>query len=508
MQDKRLIALCFGLVALATSLKGWGSVDLYELTIALYLGAVLYFQQCVPRLLAVSQALLAATIMLLPQYSHLSAILAIISLCSCRKEAVIAPSIIFLAASLWMYDTTSRHTTPLSILLLGLVVVGIGVCTRWQKGLFYGALILWLPTPLIEFTRISGEKTITVESYKKEGVPVFPHGDVICRLIGAQKRGHGEADGQIGIANLIFGDTTIKAEKKIFLVEHGVTPSDRHQGLGKHELLQKKPWEFNQFFGEEHILASVAQDGYWASNLGGSLEPKNTGRVVLASTMHSGGRSFEPIVYDDGEKRYVQDSDPFVDWLAHGQRHVTKEIATGQTSLRALNLFIAILCLVVVVADRKAVSLTMSIVTMLVLWGHWIHDNGNQPQGEVLIVGKVGSPHELSKSAGVMRSLIESGHAFTETSRSPKIVVISEGKSYKLQGSERLVLAGPKCEVITKRGTFEVGDIPQGVVDEIVDSRLIKSPSGEVQTTYKLDDVVIFGTNSPAKQNWNKWLSF
>ena len=37
---------------------------------------------------------------------------------------------------------------------------------------------------------------------------------------------------------------------------------------------------------------------------------------------------------------------------------------------------------------------------------------------------------------------------------------------------------------------------------------LIKSPSGDESTIHKLENVTILGTNSPAKHNWNKWLSF
>lgn len=508
MRENRFTYLLFGLIALALSLKGWGSTELYQFSIVIFLVAALHFQQNTSKLLTLCQVFLAITIALLPQYSHLSALLAIIALCSGRWEAILASNIIFLIAALWMYDITSRNVSPLVIICFGSALIGICYAKRVCKALFYIALILWAINPITDLTRMIGGRTITIESYKKEGIAVFPHGDVICRQLDAEKRERGEADGDIGIANLIFGETNIKAKKKLFLVEHGVGASEKHQALGKNELLQKKPWEFNQFYGEEHILASIAQDGYWASNLGGSIEPKDYGGVALASKSHTGGKSFETIIFDHNDRRYVQDSDPFVDWLAHGQRHVTKEVSKGQTSLRLLNLIVALLCLLVVVTERHTVNMMASFASLLLIWGHWLYDVNSQPNGEVCIVGKVGSPHELSKSAGVLRSMIESGHPVTETSKLPIIVVVSEGKSYKLQGSERLVIAASNSEIITPKGSFKVDDVPQGLAEDIVDSRLIKGPAGKDATIHKLDNLTILGTNSPAKQNWNKWLSF
>lgn len=347
----------------------------------------------------------------------------------------------------------------------------------------------------------SKPKKITVESYSIPNVAVYPHGKVIANLVGGTLVPKGEAAADIGIVNMIFGPTPNRSSQPIYLIEHGVGPSEQHPMLDSKSLLQRKPWEYNQLFGDEYVLAAISRDGYWASNLGGSL--KAEGRVMLGSLRHEGGATYEPVIIRKNGATYVQDSDPFVDWLANGQREVVWELTHGALDLRCLTLAAVLTTALALFASRWSMKGYVFLVLGAIVT-QTMAINRSIP-GDIYLVGRDGGPHEISKSAGVVRSLVESGRPVIESNRPSSMVVVSCGETFRLTGVEKLVIMAPNSRVVTKAGQIEAGDVPLGHLEDVVDARSLRHPGGIAKGFIQLDNVVFIATGSPAKLNWEKW---
>jgi hypothetical protein len=500
--------VCVALIVVAAALgvRGFGHTDWFSLTVAVFIGICVYESVRSKRYLAVAGLLiLGAIIQIFPEYSQLAMIVALFPL-TMGASGVAASTIIIGQAVIWKFGWTSRLATPVFVLVASLIFGAFltlipGTLRRW---LLTCMCILWLIPTAKEIINALRQKSITIENYKIEGVQVFPHGHALSRTLSGELVKKGEAKGDLGIVNLIFGDTKNVAAKEVYLVEHGVYPSENHPDLRREELRQIKPWEGNQLFGDEHILASISQDGYWASNLGGSLQPK--GKVRLGSVRHEGGGSFEPLMIETGNRIYIQDSDPLVDWLAHGQRHIIYELIIGQVGFRLIGVFGLFSILVMVYRDERLWSKSAFIGIIIAITAHIGFDRLMPREGDVLILGTEGGPHELSRSAGVMRSMLENGHDLVDSNRPARVVVLSRNQRYKVRGVEKLIILSSGARLQGPNGWYEAAETPHGTVDGILDTRLIIGPNGEKKPVHRLPGLTILGTDSPAKLDWNTWL--
>lgn len=351
-------------------------------------------------------------------------------------------------------------------------------------------------------------KDISIENYAVPNVNVFPHGEVIKQIISGRLSPKGETSGDIGIINLIFGHTESKANNPFILVEHDVLPSESYPVIAKESLHQRKPWEYNQLFGDELLLAAIARDGYWASNLGGSLQPK--GRVLLGSLRHyeghedTGKTHYYPIAIRHESKTYLQDSDPFVDWLSNGQRNTLLEFTRGTLDLRLLNMGLVIIC-AIMLCTANTTLMGMVLVLLMTIAVEFIYQK-TTIEGDLHLVGIDGGPHELSKTGGVVRSIIERGYPILLSSKPASIVVLSKGRSYTLTGVEKLVILSSDSRVITGDGIIQSGNTPLGPVQGVVDARSIEYKDLTVDAVFKREGVTYIATDSPAKLDWSKWL--
>ncbi|MBI4025672.1 MAG: hypothetical protein HY360_11880 [Verrucomicrobia bacterium] len=323
--------------------------------------------------------------------------------------------------------------------------------------------------------------------------PPYRQGPVLAKIVGGMVRASGNTDGDPLIVRASHADEAIMwAQRKlIVLVEHEDRGSPSLPVIRGGEISQREPWSDNQFFGNQYLLAAVAQDGQWVSNLGGRLG--KSGRLLLGSNTHRGGDSIEPLVISHRDRVYIQDSDPFVDRLSAYQPTAIREIVRGVIMFRLVNLGFAITSLAGTVWGTLAASgLFVTIVVWLAL-----------PQaGDVRISGRVCWPHEPAKLSGVLRSLVDAGQVMVRGDKHCRLLIVGDGRSETVRPGERLVLASPDSTIRVGRKSFHVDDLPLGDVDGVVDARTV---SGHGCVTV-VDGVTIIGTGSPSKQEWTKWL--
>jgi hypothetical protein len=493
--------------------KGMGSTVWYQLAVA-GLAAICAFrafnyrENVYAALCIVSGTMMTA----LPCFAHLSWVLVVMVACLARNiraanfpEASGYDALALGIALMWCAGRADAFTswiTPFTAFMIPpALTVLLWRCGRFRAFAWLAVLPLAACFVAKDIVTASTPNTITIESYSIPNVAVFPHGKVAAHLVGGSLVPKGETSGDVGIVNMIFGPTPNKSLRPIYLVEHDIGPSEQHPVLENKSLHQQQPWEYNQLFGDEYVLAAIARDGYWASNLGGGLKPE--GGVMLGSLCHKGGSTYEPIIVRTKGSTYIQDSDPFVDWLANGQRNVVWELTHGALDLRCLN-FAAILLTALSVFAPALSRQGFAVLLLGVVTTQAIATYGAIP-GDVLLIGRDGGPHELFRSGGVIRSLIESGRPVIESNRPSPIVVVARGRTYRLTGVEKLVILAPHSRALTTEGKVEVDDIPLGVVEDVIDARLLHYPGGDSKGVVQLRGVVFIATDAPAKLDWKKW---
>ena len=485
--------------------RGFGSTLAFRLIVAVVFGLILYncitTKRYVYTIITISSVLLAILYWPIVFLYGFWAFLLSFGVTNQRKEMLNVDSANFNAGLssgvlfLWLIQLTTvgswTHQPIAGILTFSISAILLSFLP--------GQIRLVLATTCIVVTAISlvsiSPSAVAIE-YHEELASGYSHGPVLQKLTNGSLMPPGKVSGDIGITNLMFGEHENKATKKIFLVDHDVIASQRHPVLINKNLIQKRPWSANQFYGDQYLLAAIATDGYWISNLGGCLRPE--GRILLASNRYIGGDSFEPIVIAVGDATYVQDSDPFVDRLACYQSSAITELTYGSTLLRYINLLFAFAILVS--------RLLPNIIVFLVVITFLIFSETLPTTGDVRLVVDRGLPHEPSRGSGVMRSLIDAGYPYLPGTTDARILIVGPGRSTRVQSSEKIVFVSSGSTIAIDEHVLTVDQIPLGTVDGIVDARVLYLDGVEAGVTTTVSNVVFVGTDSPAKQDWTRWL--
>jgi hypothetical protein len=369
--------------------------------------------------------------------------------------------------------------------------LGFRFVPRWSR---FVLVALCVVAALVDITYIYRPHEIEIGQAMNVAQGYSP-GPTLAKLLGGSPV-QGEVKGDIGITSLFFNQGPNRAIRQIVLGEHGQKPTPEQPVWAGGDLQQSEPWAGNQLFGNQYVLAAIAEDGQWVSNLGGGLE--RTGRLILASSNHTGGSGTEPLIIAQGKVIYVQDSDPFCDRLSAYQPSALREIVVGQGYLRIINVVLAVLSLLAS-GPLSMAALGAGVVAFFLWYCHL------QP-GDVRLCGVVGWPHEPSRISGVLRSLADAGMVMTRGSSDCRLLVVDEGRSAKAAPAEHLVLAAPGASVSSGQATIRVDDLPLGDVDGIIDARRLIVNGVIVGAVYKEGGRTIIGTGSPARQDWAKWL--
>lgn len=504
--------LTWNLLALFTSIsllfsRGFGSTLIFRLIVAVALGLILYHyisaKRYVYTIITISSVLLAILYWPIVYLHGFWAFLlsfgvtnqkqGMLNVSSPDFNTGLSSGVLFL----WLIQLTTAgswtHRPIAGILTFSISAIALSFLPRQIR--------LVLATICIIVTAISlvsiSPAVVAIE-YHKELASGYSHGPVLQKLINGKLTPPGKVSGDMGITNLMFEESENKATKKLFLVDHDVAALQlqKHPVLINHSLIQKRPWSANQFYGDQYLLAAIATDGYWVSNLGGCLRLE--GCILLASNRYIGGDSFEPIVIAVGDATYVQDSDPFVDRLACYQASAITELTHGSKLLRYVNLLFVL---------AIAIShLLPSIIVFLAVVSILVFTEMLPTAGDVRLVVDRGSPHEPSRGSGVMRSLIDAGYPYLPGTTDARVLIVGPGQSTRVQSSEKIVLVSSGSTIAIDEHVLTVNYIPLGTVDGIVDARALYLDGMEAGVTTTVGNIVFVGTDSPAKQDWARWL--
>ncbi len=337
--------------------------------------------------------------------------------------------------------------------------------------------------------------TIQIAQDSSTGKGYTP-GPTLASILKAKITKPGMVEGDIGVSSLVFDTGPFTASHQILIVEHDICPEELSHLILPSNARQSEPWFENQFLGNQYLLEAIAQDGFLASNLGGSL--KHTGQLLLASLAHESNQLITPLVIKKGNKTLVQDSDPFVDRLACRQENVVKEIVRGRIEPRVLNLSLLFTAFLPLASIYNLIRWLPVII--LLLNGVWI-----PKVGEVRIVGSIGWPHEPSKISGLITSLNDAGFNWRLGTSKTRLLAIGAGRSATRQDEELIIL---EPGAVVKIGTHIVraGTIPLAVVNGILDARTLDVDGVITATGTIIDGALVIATGSPSKLEWKALL--
>ncbi len=324
----------------------------------------------------------------------------------------------------------------------------------------------------------------------------YSYGKILAKIIGAELISAKPVAGTIGITSLTADGLPNNSLRPIHLLEHGLASSLQSTPIINGDIAQTRPWTRNQLMGNQYLLAALGKDRQWVSNLGGRLE--FTGRVLLASTRHSGGHYLEPIVTVYKDTTYINDSDPFVDRLANYQSAALWEIVHKTKTFRIANLAMLIGSLLV----RRSINASLlGMIAGLILVAF-----PPSSKGDIRIIGNVGWPHESSKISGTLRSLADTGYTYLRGTKNCKALIVDSGKSTRVRDGEKIVIGLPGATIKIRNHIVTVSDLPVGNLEGITDARNLLVDLKVGRPIIRLGDVTVIGTGSPAKLEWSKWL--
>jgi hypothetical protein len=408
------------------------------------------------------------------------------------RESRLPKGLSFAFAAMWACQLTALGSwiaLPYYGSLTFLTCVAIGTYLTKRMGIIVVGCALLLS--LAELTTVH---TGTVEVVQPQNLnPAFTPGELLGRILDADVEP--AATGHAERVVTAWNPNSAPPASAIVLLEHGQSVLGGTVG----DLRQKEPWIDNQLFGDQYLLAAIAEDGKLASNLGGRLPRK--GRLLLASNQHEGGDYFESLVIEEAGRTFVQDSDPFVDRLVPYQTSVVLELVRGNYIYRAANLGFVLVTLLLMLSFQTwrlvlALLLGLSMVAQL-----------RATEGDVCFPGGLtGWPHEPSKAPGVLRSLVDSGHPSLAGDEACWLVVVAPGETAMIPAGTQVVTAGPGATIHHGKDTYEVGKTPLGNLEGIADARSVAlDGQTSTQTVWQSGDLTVIGTSSPSKLDWNRW---
>jgi hypothetical protein len=398
--------------------------------------------------------------------------------------------------ALWLVQATTAGSYTI-FPLLGIPTFALAcLCLYWfprwvHQALVLACLLLTSVQVYIDAKPVQVEVSTDVQS-----APGYSPGPLLAKIVGATVVRPGELDADVGISSLIFDSKVNHARKKLYLLEHDLKATALHKAIHGGSIQQKEPWFSNEFYGNQYLLASIARDGQWVSNLGGQLNL--TGKILLASGRYRGGGLFEPLVVETGHAIYVNDSDPFVDRLAGYQIFALQELVHGNLGIRVINAIFAL--------GSSLTPGVLSALCILLAGAGWIITNLSGFPGDVCLMGRIGWPHEPSKISGVLRSMADEGFSMVPGKRLCKIVAVDANQTVGIDKYAELVLAGPGARISIDHTTIEVDDEPLGVRSGVVDARKLIVNGSAKGVICRLGRLTVIGTGSPSKQDWKKWL--
>lgn len=330
-------------------------------------------------------------------------------------------------------------------------------------------------------------------------------GPVVARLLDSELKPFSEAQKHVP-----SGIVQVETEHlpPLLLLEHDmVLRGGNVQEIDKVELQQNQPWFRNQLEGNQYALAAIEMDGYLASNLGGQMELEGHEKVLLMSRAHHPHSGLQtrtwPVLIEDRETRFLNDSDPFVNRLAAYQRNFITEVVLGTANLRWTNIFTAVAAVLALFGARTPVVIAILCVfsTVAVL-----PEIVGLP-GDVRIVGAVDSwPHDPSATSGVLRALADADYPLISGTRQTTILVVGAGQKAAPLETEKLVLLGPGSTLRVGSMTITAGELPIGTAAEILDGRELWQGKQRLGPDAMVGNIRIIGTGSPARQNWKRLL--
>lgn len=420
---------------------------------------------------------------------------------------ILEPSLAYCSSLLGVLLFVSGHCLLTGCFLFSLLPVLLGPClpiASWWYSLYVnGALFVLFTLAAIRFRKIL-EKLVAaflvlygaalvvatlsiweLSPVKMEKVePGYEIGEAVEKVSGRKQK---------GVGKLVYNNKAyqnVKLEGTVYL-DH-----DAHTDWDDANFMQRRPWGQNFPIAGEPLRMAIGRDGALISNLGAALK-KDSSHFVYGLM---DGWSVVPLAISMSGNLVLADSDFTVNCLAPYQQSLIQRITGTDRGFVFFHFVCASMLIAILRWPKTWLSLVLVGVYFLSLW--W------PQEGDVRYVGRHHLWPHTDLGEGLVRVFQLNGVNARFGSVGAKVLVIGEGFSARRNG-ETVVVLEPKAKVSMNGVVYEAGDVPQGIRDGVVDSRLIFCEKNALPSPiYQKDGVIIIATGTPSLLDVNYLCGF
>lgn len=477
--------------------RGFGFVELYELSISLYIAIYASKNFAQKRItLGILYLILFVISLALPNIFLLWGMIAILLLLSEQRFALI-PLGLWLMESAGIFLSSYFYLTAIYLVLFFITII---------TSAKYGKYICVVIIPFIVGLEISDlyNPKMVIEN---KNYNVYGQSKTFQRISGCELDNGHEEDVRI-IRNKSYGTTIPDSVPGIVIYDIDL---QKEETFAHNERLQQQtPWNSQMYLGSQYILESLLADGALYSNIGITLKKNPQAKPLLSRPI--GFTDSTPLILAWNKTLFLNDSDYFSSYIANYQKNLIQELVGGhgihRLSTHSLNIACAIFILFYLLffsklsASSRKVSL--AVWMLFVLSSSYISAN-HMAEGEIRMVGKIRNSHENEGFDGIPKKINACGYQYVTGDKNAIILAIKNGEGAVWKG-ERLIVAEPNTTIEILGHEVNIDESPLGYVDGIIDARNITVDDNVKGAIYEMNGVKIIGTGSPAKIQWSRFI--
>lgn len=477
--------------------RGFGFVELYELSISLYTAIYASKNLAQKRIaLGVLFLILFVISLVLPNIFLLWGMIAMLLLLSEQRFALI-PLSFWLIESIGFPFSSYFYITVVYFVLFFIIII---TPAKYGKYICVGII------PFIVGFEISDlfnpKMVIEDKNYN-----VYGQSKTFQRISKCELDNGAEENVTI-IRNKSYGTTIPDSVPGIVIYDIDL---QKEETFAHNEHLQQQtPWNSQMYLGCQYILESLLADGALYSNIGITLKKNPQTKSLLSRPI--GFSDSTPLILVWNKTLFLNDSDYFSSYIANYQKNLIQELVGGygihRLATHGLNIACAIFILFYLLSFPKlsvnSGKVGLAVWMLLVLSLSYISDKC-MADGEIRMVGKIKNSHENEGFDGIPKIINACGYQYVIGDKNAVILAIKNGESAVWKG-EKLIVAEPNATIKILGHEVCIDESPLGCVDEVIDARNIIVDGNVKGVIFEINGVKIIGTGSPAKIQWSRFI--
>lgn len=269
-----------------------------------------------------------------------------------------------------------------------------------------------------------------------------------------------------------------------------------------HEVWQQPiSWHDNQLFGNQYYLEAIRHDGGLYSNKGVTLK-SDSGKVLLSfpSTIFES----QPLIVEHDKTLCLHDSDYMSSFISNYQKCFQQELCKNSLRpnlIRMINILLLVLAMLLLFEMRYLYLASFAVGCFVLLYFTYAY----KKDGNIRMVGNITNSHENNKFDGVPKMLVLSGYDYVIGDKNCSVLVVQKSHVANVK-TESLVVAEDDCLIKYKSEQLRVVNNPIGNKNGVIDARQWLYKGHLYDGILRIGNVKFVATGSPAKQVWKDLL--